>query len=279
MNLLDIDLTPPSKVFSMVSEKAAARGIAVLKSEIVGLIPERAIWQAASDALKLDQPLEAHLLEARIREALGPALDGWIDQLASTAPAPGGGSAAALAGALAAALVAMVSRITSSRKAYASVAPEFAEIAAEADSLRLKLRDLVDRDAQAYQSVMAAYRLPQETEEQRRRRQEEIDRALLQAAEVPLETARAAASVLRLARRCAEAGYRSAMADSGVAALLAEAALRGAVYNVEVNVRSLSDPAKGERLSREARDLDLAGREQAAAAAKEVGREILKPVS
>lgn len=276
MNLLDIDVTPPGKVFSVVSQKAAARGIPVLKSEIVGLVPERAIWQAAADALKLDQPVEPHLLEARIREAMGPALDSWIDQLASAAPTPGGGSAAALAGAMAAALVAMVARITSSRKAYAAVASEFAQIAEEADGLRLKLRELVDRDARAYESVMAAYRLPRETEEEKRRRLEEIDRALLKAAEVPLETARAAAAVLGLARRVAEAGYRNAAADSGVAALLAEAALRGAVYNVEVNVRSLSDPAKGESLSRQARELDIGGMKEAAAAAKAVGREILK---
>lgn len=279
MNLLDVDVTSPSKVFSVVREKAAARGIEVLKSEIVGLVPERAIWEAAREALKLDGPVEPHLLEPRIRQAMGPALDSWLEELASPAPAPGGGSAAALAGALAAALVAMVSRITSSRKAYAAVASEFARIAEEADSLRLKLRELVDRDARAYESVLAAYRLPKETEGDKRRRLDEIDRALLQAAEVPLETARVSAAVLRLARRCAEAGHRSALADSGVAALLAEAALRGAVYNVEVNVRSLSDPAKGEQLSQAARQLDIEGMKEAAAAAKAVGSEILKPES
>lgn len=278
-NLLDIDVTSPSKVFSVVREKAAARGIEVLKSEVVGLVPERAIWEAAREALKLDGPVEPHLLEPRIRQAMGPPLDSWLEELASPAPAPGGGSAAALAGALAAALVAMVSRITSSRKAYAAVASEFAQIAEEADSLRLKLRELVDRDARAYESVLAAYRLPKETEEEKRRRLDEIDRALLQAAEVPLETARAAAAVLRLARRCAEAGHRSAAADSGVAALLAEAALRGAVYNVEVNVGSLSDPAKGEQWSQVARQLDIEGMKEARAAAKAVGSEILKPES
>lgn len=277
MNLLDIDVTSPATVFSVVSEKAGARGVEVLKSEIVGLIPERAIWDAAGRALKLEESVEAHLLETKIREAMGPALDSWIEELASSTPTPGGGSAAALAGVLAAALVSMVSRLTVSRKAYAAVADQFAAMVEEADQLRLKLRELVDRDAQAYQSVMAAYRLPKDTEEQRQRRQDAIDQALLEAAEVPLETARCAAAVLRLASRAAESGYRNAVADAGVAALLAEGALRGAVYNVEVNVRSLSDPAKGQRLSQEARQLDWSGATEARAAAEAVGREILKP--
>lgn len=272
MNLLDIDETPPWRVFAVVAEKAAARGIGVFKSEIVGLIPERALLGAAREALKLDEPVEPHLLEARVREAMGPALDGWIDELASVAPAPGGGSAAALAGALAAALVGMVGRLTSSRKAYAAVAEEFVGITAEADRLRATLRQLVDRDAAAYDGVMAAYRLPRGTEDEKRRRQEAIDRALLAAAAVPLETARAARAVLRLARHAAEAGNRNAVCDAGVAALLAEGALRGAVYNVEINVRGLGNPDAGRELSREARELDRQGAAEAGATALLVGR-------
>ncbi|HEX9580681.1 MAG TPA: glutamate formimidoyltransferase [Gemmatimonadales bacterium] len=271
MNLLDIDVTSPATVFATVSQKADARGVNLWKSEIVGLIPERAILGAGAQYLKLDGPVDASLLEPRIRQALGPTLDGWIDDLASGAPTPGGGSAAALAGALAAALVAMVGRLTTSRKAYATVANEFTTLTAEADRLRAVFRPLVDRDAAAYEAVMAAYKLPKGTAEELRRRQEAIDRALLNAAAVPLETARAAAALLPLARRAAEAGNKNSVCDAGVAALLAEGALRGAVYNVEVNVRSLSHPELGATLSKEARDLDAHGATEAGRAAKAVG--------
>ncbi|HXV86498.1 MAG TPA: glutamate formimidoyltransferase, partial [Gemmatimonadales bacterium] len=253
MNLLDIDVTPPHAVFKAVQEKAVLRDTAVHSSEIVGLIPERAIHRAGAQHLRLQDQVEEHLLEPRVRQSLGPQLDEWMDQLASGAPTPGGGSAAALAGVMAASLVAMVGRLTTSRKAYAGVAEEFAAITTQAEGLRAQLRQLVDRDAASYDGVMSAYRLPKGGGAEQAHRQEAIDQALLHAARVPLETARAAAALLLLARRAAEAGNRNSVCDAGVAALLAEGALRGAVYNVEVNVRSLSNPQAGAELAREAR--------------------------
>ena len=276
MNLLDIDVTPPATVFAAVSAKAAARGIAVWKSEIVGLIPERAILGAGAHYIKLDGPAEAHLLEPLVRQVLGPTLDGWMDQLAGTSPTPGGGSAAALAGALAGALAAMVGRLTSSRKAYAAVAPEFEQLTREADDLRAALRRLVDDDAAAYDVVTAAYRLPKEPERAAQVRQAAIEEALLGAAAVPLQTARAVAGVARLARRAAQAGNRNAVADAGVAALLAEAAVRGAVYNVRINVTGLSDPSRGGALLAEADELEERARADAAQAAEAV-RAALRP--
>ncbi len=259
MNLLDIDVTSPARVFAEVSARAQALGVAVARSEIVGLIPERAIWDAAAHYLKLDEPVEPHLLEARVRSAQGPTLTAWMDALASSEPAPGGGSAAALAGALAAALSAMVGRLTSTRKAYAAVAAEFQALTEEADRLRAELRRLADRDAEAYHAVMEAYRLPKATEAEAAARQAAIDRALLAAAEVPLMTARAARRVAALARRAAEAGNRNAVADAGVAALLARAALVGACYNVLINVNAMSDRAAGGPLAALARELEAAG--------------------
>src|SRR5437773_34804 len=159
MNLLDIDVTSPATVFAAVESAARQRGAGIVKSEVVGLIPERAILGVGAAALKRPDA-EAHLLEPKIRAAEGPTLDGWLDQLAGGAPVPGGGSAAALAGALAAALVAMVARLTIGRKTYAGVQQRVAEILAEADALRAQLRRLVDDDAAAYTKVSAAYRLP-----------------------------------------------------------------------------------------------------------------------
>jgi glutamate formiminotransferase/formiminotetrahydrofolate cyclodeaminase len=250
----------------------------VEQSEIVGLVPERAIWDAGARYLKLGEPVEPHLLEVKVRASLGPTLDGWIDSLAGAEPTPGGGSAAALAGALAAALAAMVGRLTSSRKAYAKVAPEFTALTEEAERLRLELRRLVDEDAAAYDAVMAAYQLPKGTGTEVKARQEAIDRALLTAAEVPLRTARAAARVAELARRAAQAGNQNAVADAGVAALLARAALTGARYNVEINVNARSQPKTGMKVAKEARTLERKGLKSATAAAAAVAK-ALKPRS
>src|SRR6266699_433987 len=151
MNLLDIDETPPATVFEAVKAEAAIRGVKIKESEIVGLVPERAILGAG---LLLPDAAE-HVLESKIRETQGPTLDGWIDELAGGAPAPGGGSAAAL--------VAMVARLTIGRKAYAGVEVRAKEILSEADRVRAELRRLVDEDAAAYTGVSEAYKVPKDT--------------------------------------------------------------------------------------------------------------------
>ena len=252
MNLLDIDVTSPATVFAAVEAAARQRGVAILKSEVVGLVPERAVLGAGAASLKLAHP-EAHLLEPKIRAAEGPTLDGWLDELAGGAPVPGGGSAAALAGALAAALVAMVARLTIGRKAYAGagVQQRVAEILAEAEALRAQLRRLVDDDAAAYAKVSAAYRLPKDDP----RRTRAADEALVGAAQTPLAMARGAARLLALAREIGTIGNRNAHSDALVAAALARAALDGATENVRVNVQSLSEPGLGRSLLDEAEGL------------------------
>ena len=250
MNLLDLDVTSPATVYAAVAAEAQARGVAILRSEVVGLIPERALIGAGAAYLKLPDP-EAHVLEAKIRAIEGPTLDGWIEELAGGAPVPGGGSAAALAGALAAALVAMVARLTIGRQAYAGAGGRVAEILAEADALRAQLRRLVDDDAAAYAKVSAAYRLPKDDPLRKRA----ADEALVGAAQTPLAMARGAVRLLALAREIGTIGNRNARSDANVGEALARAALAGAVENVRVNVRSLSEPGLGRSLLEEAERL------------------------
>jgi glutamate formiminotransferase/formiminotetrahydrofolate cyclodeaminase len=252
MNLLDIDVTPPAKVFEVVKAAAMERGVAVKQSEIVGLIPERAIIGAAGAALLLPDPAD-HLLEAKIRDAQGPTLDGWIDELAGSTPVPGGGSAAALAGTLAAALVAMVARLTIGRKAYAGVEGRAKEIEAEADRLRGELRRLVDEDAAAYTAVSQAYKIPKDDPA----RANVINEGLLGAARVPLTVARVTATVRKLAQEMEQMGNKNARSDARVAEGLARAAIAGALENVRVNVESLSDPALGLELLQQAERLGI----------------------
>jgi glutamate formiminotransferase/formiminotetrahydrofolate cyclodeaminase len=155
---------------------------------------------------------------------------------------------AAHVAALGAALAQMVAGLTVGRKKYAAVEDEMKGVARDAAALGNELQGLVARDAAAYEAVMLAYKLPKETPEQADVRQAAIDSALLGAARVPLETARACAQVARLAAVAADKGNTNAASDAGVAALLAEAACRGASYNVQINVSMLADSTEGHAL-------------------------------
>ena len=243
MNLLDIDMTPPATVFGAIKSHAAKRGVDVKKSELVGLIPERTIIGTAGAALSLPDAAD-HLLEAKIRAAEGPSLDGWIEELAGGSPTPGGGSAAALAGSLAAALVAMVARLTIGKKAYAAVDQRAREILAEAEQLRGELRRLVDEDATAYGGVTAAYKIPKDDPG----RVHAIDDALIAACRTPADVARRAARVLELAVEIGKIGNKNASSDATVGQLLAQTAIKGAAENIKVNVAAISDQARGKDL-------------------------------
>jgi len=221
----------------------------VQKSEIVGLIPERALIGAAETALRLSSAGE-HVLETKIRAAApapapgaGPALDGWIDELASGAPTPGGGSAAALAGTLAAALVAMVARLTVGRKAYAAVEAQAREILTEADQLRGELRRLIDEDANAYEGVTRAYKIPKADPG----RAQAIDDALAAAARPPAEVVKRARRLLALAQTIEHIGNKNAVSDARVAGMLAKTAIDGATENVNANLSGMSEQARAKQ--------------------------------
>jgi formiminotetrahydrofolate cyclodeaminase len=166
---------------------------------------------------------------------------------------------AAHAGALAAALAQMVAGLTIGKKKYAAAESEMKEIALQAAGLVNELSSLMKRDAEAYSQVMGAYKLPGQSPADAAVKKEAMTNALLGAAEVPLETARACVRVLELAAAVAARGNTNAVSDAGVAALLAEAACKGAVYNVRINVSALEDKSKGARLVSECgRLLELA---------------------
>ncbi len=260
MNLVDTDQTALHTVFDFISEKARAGGVKVTWSEIIGLVPEKVLFEASKDHLKLaqftgDQVLERQVAKAMAASTAGVTPNDFLKAIASSDPVPGGGSVAAYAGALAAALTRMVTGLTIGRKKYADVEAEMGELVKEVDDLTSRLSKLVDRDADAYALVSAAYKLPKDSNSEVASRDGQITTALLGAAEVPLETARVCARVAELALIVATKGNTNALTDAGVAALLAEAGCKGAAYNVRVNVRALTDKSLGAELEREALEL------------------------
>ena len=257
MNLVDTEKTPLHIAFDFVKLRAEAEGAQVTWSEIVGLVPEKVLFDTAASHLQLKQFTSAQVLEKNVREVMsgGESLSGFVASVASANPVPGGGSVAAHAGALAAALAQMVTGLTIGKKKYAAVEAEMKEAALKAVALGNTLASLVKRDAEAYSLVSEAHKLPKEPADAAARRNEAVTSALLKAAEVPLETARAAVEVAKIAALVAEKGNTNAITDAGVAALLAEAACKGADYNVRVNVSALEDRSKGERLASESKEL------------------------
>jgi glutamate formiminotransferase/formiminotetrahydrofolate cyclodeaminase len=257
MNLVDTEKTPLHQAYDMVKMEAEARGVTPTWSELVGLVPERVLFAAAARHIRLRNFTPDMVLERKVRAAVtgGESLSEFVGSVASPSPTPGGGSVAAHAGALAAALAQMVAGLTMGKKKYAAVDAEMREIAVRAAELGNTLAALVARDASAYAVVAAAYKLPAESDVQAGEKARTVDDALMHAAEVPLETARACASVAELALAVAERGNTNASSDAGVAALLAEAGCIGASYNVRINVTSLGDKSRGEPLAREAKEL------------------------
>jgi formiminotetrahydrofolate cyclodeaminase len=165
----------------------------------------------------------------------------FLEALASKEPVPGGGSGAALAGALGAALVSMVCNLTIGKKGYETVDGEMRDLLRRSEGIRAELPQLLEADTQAYSQVMAAYRLPRTTEEEKQARESAMQQRLKEAAEVPLQIAERCGQVVELALPAAKMGNKWAVSDAGVAALLGEASLRSALLNVDINLASIQD--------------------------------------
>ncbi len=165
----------------------------------------------------------------------------FLDELASSAATPGGGSAAAVMGAMGAALVSMVCNLTIGKKAYVEVEGDMKAILADAEALRVRIAGMVAEDVQAFDQLMAAYGLPKESDEDKAARSAAIQAGLKAATDAPLACARACAQAIDLALRVAEKGNRGVISDAGVGALAAQAALRSAALNVFINVPMIKD--------------------------------------
>ncbi len=165
----------------------------------------------------------------------------FLDQLATKEPVPGGGSVAAVSGAMAAGLISMVCSLTLGKKKYAEVEDEIRGLMDRSESLRRELQELADADVEAFRRLSAAYKLPRETSADIAIRRDAIQKATRIATDVPLRAAQAAAAILPLCSPAAQKGNSAAVSDVGVAVLLAQAAVRSALLNVEINLNTLED--------------------------------------
>jgi glutamate formiminotransferase/formiminotetrahydrofolate cyclodeaminase len=250
MNLTDFEQTPIHRVFEFVKREAARYGVAPVSSEIVGLIPKKALEQAAEWFLQVENFDSSLILENRLAAILAGKMTvgGWragvepfIEQLAAPTATPGGGSAAAAAAAMAAGLATMVASMSRGKKAYLEYETQLSAAIARLSGLREELKAAIDADAAAYNSVMKAYKQAKTSNE--KAAQSGIDSALKEATAVPLGVAERAQEVAQLAESLVPLTNPNMKSDLTTAAALARGAITGALANVEINLLSLKDEA------------------------------------
>lgn len=272
MNLTNIEVTPIHIAFDEVCKKADERGIRVTGSELVGLIPLKAMLDAGKYFLRKQQRSvgvsEAELIKIAIKsmglDELGPfnpreriieylledaaasklvsmSLSAFADETASESPAPGGGSIAAYMGALGASLAAMVANLSSHKKGWDSRWEEFSNRAEQGQAYKDELLKLVDRDTAAFNKIMEAFSLPKSTDEEKAARDKAIQDATRYAIEIPFKVMQTAFGSLALIKAMVETGNPNSVTDAGVAALCARSAVLGAFMNVKINASGYKD--------------------------------------
>jgi glutamate formiminotransferase/formiminotetrahydrofolate cyclodeaminase len=274
MNLTNYQKTPLSRVVELIRNEAARYGVTTHHSELVGLIPQEALEDAAVWHLQLDQFLPDQVLEKRLyaalqdeqhpskeRDATFPINEEFLKALSAGTPTPGGGSAAAYAASMAASLLLMVARLTIGKKKYLAVEQQMLSIEQQAARLSEELTQDVSEDSSAFQSVMEAFRMPKETPEHKAQRSESIQAATLYAAQVPLGVARKSVELLELTQELVLHGNLNAISDAGSAAALAGAALTGAGLNVRINAPGLDDRETAATLIAEINEIENRGTE------------------
>lgn len=255
INMTDFEQTPLHRVFEMVKREAERYGVMPVGSEIVGLIPKRAIEMTADFYLQLENFSPAQVLENRLAAALGGAstlgaeshgklaslAQPFLDAVASPSPTPGGGSVSALAGALAASLGQMVAGLSRKKKAQAAFVDQ---LSAAVDDLRRAadlLAQAIDRDAASYDAVLLAMKLPKDSPAEQQKREAAIQAATMGAAAVPLEVAEAAVAVYERLGQLEGISSPSMISDLRVGKLMAAAGARGALENVAINLEGITD--------------------------------------
>ena len=248
MNLTDFEQTPIHRVFEYVKREAARYGVAPVSSEIVGLIPKKALEQAAEWFLQVENFDSSLILENRLASVMGgkmavgglrAGVEPFIEQLAAPTATPGGGSAAAASGAMAAALASMVASMSRGKKAYLQYEAPLSEAIARLGQLREELKSAIDADAESYNLVMKAYKAAKESADG----DGAINAALKQATSVPLGVAQRVVEVSQIASKLIPITNPNMKSDLATAVALAKAALAGALANVEINLGSLKDEA------------------------------------
>src|SRR2546421_206885 len=246
MNLTDFEQTPIARVFEFVKREAARYGVVPVSSEIVGLIPKKALEQAAEWFLQVENFDSSMILESRLAAVMGgkmaigglrAGVEPFIEQLAAPTATPGGGSAAAASAAMAAGLAAMVASMSRGKKAYAQYEREMSEAISRLSQLREELKAAIDADANSYSAVMNAYKAAKSSAEG----DGLIDAALKQATSVPLSVAERAKEVAEIADKLKPITNPNMKSDLTTASALARAAIEGALANVDINLESLKD--------------------------------------
>jgi glutamate formiminotransferase/formiminotetrahydrofolate cyclodeaminase len=253
INMTDFEQTPLHRVFEMVKREAERYGVSIVGSEIVGLIPKRAIELTADFYLQFENFSPAQVFENKLQASLGGALASeapgklamlaqpFLDAVAQPTAAPGGGSVSALAGALSASLGQMVAGLSRKKKSQAAFVDQLSDALAEFDKASRFFAEAIDRDAASFDAVMAAYKLPKDSSELEKAREQAIQAALQHAAEVPLEVARRAAEMYEKLGQLEAIASPSMTSDIRVGRLMAGSAVRGALENVAINLESITD--------------------------------------
>jgi glutamate formiminotransferase / formiminotetrahydrofolate cyclodeaminase len=256
INLTDFEQTPMHRVYAMVKREAERYGVMPVGSEIVGLVPKKAIEMAADFFLQLENFSPAQVFENKLADALSSAApavakDGklaglarpFLDAVATPAATPGGGSVSACAAALAAALGQMVAGLSRKKKSQAGFVDQLSAALDEMRKIADELTEAIDLDAASYDGVMAAFKLPQGDAQETQRREEAIQKATKSASEVPLRVAERAVELHERLGQLDTIIAASMRSDLQVARLMADAGARGAMANVEINLDGLTDAA------------------------------------
>ena len=303
LNLTDINVTPVHVAFDEACDKAQERGIRVTGSELVGLLPLRVLTDAADHYLrKQERSLgisEAEKVKIAVKslglDDLAPfdpakrvieyiiaaegstplihmTLTQFADTTASEAPAPGGGSIAAYAGALGAALATMVANLSAHKRGWDDRWEEFSAHAEKGLDFQNQLLRLVDKDTQAFDGIMAAYGMPKATEAQKAKRQQAIQDATRNAIDIPMQVAQLAHNALALATEMAKDGNPNSVTDAGVGAMCLRTAVLGAVLNARINCGDLKDKAYVDQIHARCADIVASATSQETEILAEVDR-------